>query len=121
MRSSSDRSCGWSTRPSYYLIFPATNAALRLNATMSVRSFLNWFFGSGVFGTDCFFERFRDVPKRVVAIEIIEDGNERVLLKTYDDASEDRVTIVRKARKKGRISNKIAWYRDLRTGRKIFY
>ena len=68
-----------------------------------------------------FFERFRGVSKKVVAIEIIEDGDERVLLRTYDDGSEDRVTIVRKARKKGRISNKIAWYRDLRTGRKIFY
>jgi hypothetical protein len=54
-------------------------------------------------------------------VRIVEEEGARFLLKIYADGTEERVPIVRQPSKKGRLSNKIAWYRDLRTGRKIFY
>ena len=51
----------------------------------------------------------------------MEEGDERFLLKTYADGTYERVPILKESPKKGRLSSKIAWYRDLRTGRKVFY
>jgi len=61
------------------------------------------------------------MAKKLKHVEVIEEGDERFLLQIYDDGTEERVPIVKEPPKKGRMSNKIAWYRDLRTGRKIFY
>ena len=61
------------------------------------------------------------MAKKLKQVEVIEEGDERFLLQIYDDGTEERVPIVKEPPKKGRMSNKIAWYRDLRTGRKIFY
>jgi hypothetical protein len=61
------------------------------------------------------------MAKKHIAVEVITEGNERFLLKTYVDGTKERVAIVRERPKKGRLSSKIAWYRDLRTGRKILY
>ena len=56
-----------------------------------------------------------------VSIEIVEEGDERFVLKVYADGSHERVPIVNEPPKPKRLSKKIAWYRDLRTGRKKFY
>ena len=56
-----------------------------------------------------------------VSIEIVEEGDERFLLKVYADGTKERVPIVNEPPKPTRLSKKIAWYRDLRTGRKKFY
>jgi len=61
------------------------------------------------------------MAKKLKQVEVIEEGDERFLFQIYDDETEERVLIVKEPPKKGRMSNKIAWYRDLRTGRKIFY
>jgi len=61
------------------------------------------------------------MAKKQVSVEVIEEGDERFLLKTYADGTTERVPIVKGPPKPKRLSNKIAWYRDLRTGRKIFY
>ena len=58
--------------------------------------------------------------KQPTSVEIIEQGDERFLLKTYADGKEERVPIVAEPRKK-LLSSKIAWYRDLKTGRRKFY
>ena len=61
------------------------------------------------------------MPKQPTSVEIIERGDQRFLLKTYADGTEERVPIVTEPPKKKRLSNKIAWYRDLKTGRRRFY
>lgn len=61
------------------------------------------------------------MPKQPTSVEVIERGDQRFLLKTYADGTEERVSIVTKPPKKKRLSNKIAWYRDLKTGRRKFY
>ena len=61
------------------------------------------------------------MPKQPTSVEIIERGDQRFLLKTYADGTEERVSIVTKPPKKKRLSNKIAWYRDLKTGRRKFH
>ena len=67
------------------------------------------------------FSRSLDMAKRIRKIEIIESEEGRSLLKVYTDGSEDRTPIVKQEKPKKRLSSKIAWYRDLRTGRRIFY
>jgi hypothetical protein len=59
--------------------------------------------------------------KKPVSIEVIEEGDDRFLFKAYSDGTEERVPIVKGPPKPERLSNKIAWYRDLKTGRKKFY
>lgn len=61
------------------------------------------------------------MAKKTVSIEVVEEGNDRFLLKEYADGTKERMPIVKGPPKPERLSNKIAWYRDLRTGRKIFY
>ena len=61
------------------------------------------------------------MAKRPVRIEVVEEGAERFLVKTYADGSEDRLPIVEQPPKKKRLSAKIAWYWDLKTGRRKFY
>jgi hypothetical protein len=61
------------------------------------------------------------MAKKPITVEVIEEGDERFLLKTYVDGTEERVPIVKQPPKKKRLSNKIAWYWDLKTGRRKFY
>ena len=61
------------------------------------------------------------MPKSAVTIEVVEEEDKRFLLKVYADGTEERIPIAKEAPKKGHMSSKIAWYRDLRTGRKVFY
>jgi hypothetical protein len=61
------------------------------------------------------------MARKFITVEVVEEGDERFLLKTYADGTEEHVSIIGEPQKKGRMSNKVAWYRDLRTGRKIFY
>ncbi|MES2193784.1 MAG: hypothetical protein V4517_05175 [Pseudomonadota bacterium] len=41
-------------------------------------------------------------PKKPVDIEIIQDGDERYVLKTFDDGSEERISVVKAPRKPSR-------------------
>jgi hypothetical protein len=59
--------------------------------------------------------------KQPTSVEIIEQGDERFLVKTYADGKEERVPIVAEPPRKKLLSSKIAWYRDLKTGRRKFY
>jgi hypothetical protein len=61
------------------------------------------------------------LAKKPIQVEVMEEGDERFLLKTYADGTYERIPILKESPKKGRLSSKIAWYRDLRTGRKVFY
>jgi hypothetical protein len=75
---------------------------------------------------DCSVDLMREepypvMPKQPTSVEIIEQGDKRVLLKTYADGTKECVPIVTEPPKKKRLSNKIAWYRDLKTGRRKFY
>ena len=67
------------------------------------------------------FSRSLDMTKRIRKVEIIENAEGHSLVKVYTDGSEDRTPIVIENKRKKRRSSKIAWYRDLRTGRRIFY
>jgi hypothetical protein len=60
------------------------------------------------------------MPKRPIKIEIVGDGEERALLKVYDDGTEERMPIV-KAPKKQRASSRPYWYWELGTGRRKFF
>jgi hypothetical protein len=61
------------------------------------------------------------MPKKPFKIEVVEEGDERFLLKVYADGREERVPIVKEPKKEKRLSAKIAWYWDLTTGRRKFY
>ena len=61
------------------------------------------------------------VKKQPIKVEVLEEGDERFLLNVYADGSEERQPIVKEPRKKRRLSSKIAWYWDLKTGRRKFY
>jgi len=58
---------------------------------------------------------------KLVRIEILEERDERFVLKVYADGSRESLPIVKGTPKPKRLSKKIAWYRDLRTGCKKFY
>jgi hypothetical protein len=60
------------------------------------------------------------MAKKPIKVQIVNEGQERFLLKVYADGSEERRPIVRELKKK-RQSAKIAWYWDLKTGRRKFY
>jgi hypothetical protein len=66
-------------------------------------------------------EPYPVMPKQPTSVQICEQGDQRFLLKTHADGTEERVPIVTEPPKKKRLSNKIAWYRDLKTGRRRFY
>ncbi|HEU5092125.1 MAG TPA: hypothetical protein VFT30_05535 [Nitrospira sp.] len=54
-------------------------------------------------------------------VEIVEEGDDRFLLQVFADGSEERVAILEEPAKKRRLSAKIAWYWDLKAGRRKFY
>jgi hypothetical protein len=56
------------------------------------------------------------MAKKQVGIEVIEEGIERFLVKTFDDGSEERQPIVKEARKKQ--PRRIDWRRKLKSGLK---
>jgi hypothetical protein len=56
------------------------------------------------------------MAKKQVGIEVIEEGTERFLVKTFDDGSEERQTIVKEPRKKQ--PRRIDWSRKLKSGLK---
>jgi hypothetical protein len=62
----------------------------------------------------------RRMTKKPIKVEIMQEGDERYLLKTYDDGREGRVPIV-KIPKKRRTSSRPYWYWELGTGRRKFF
>ncbi len=61
------------------------------------------------------------MAKKPITVEVIEEGDERFLWKTYADGTEERVPIVKQPPKEKRLPNKIVWYWDLKTRRRKFY
>jgi hypothetical protein len=59
---------------------------------------------------------FQGMAKRPVGMEIIEEGEERFLVKIFDDGSEERQAIVKEPRKKR--PRRIDWSRKLSSGLK---
>jgi hypothetical protein len=60
------------------------------------------------------------MPKRPVKIEITQEGDQRVLLKVFDDGTKERTPIV-KMPKKRRNASRPYWYWELGTGRRKFF
>lgn len=54
-------------------------------------------------------------------VEIVDEDDDRFLLQVFSDGSEKRLPIVEEPTRKKRLSAKIAWYWDLKTGRRKFY
>jgi hypothetical protein len=65
--------------------------------------------------------RSRIMAKKPIQIEVVQEGDERFLLKTYADGSEERLPVRKEAPRQKRLSAKIAWYWDLKTGRRKIY
>ena len=59
--------------------------------------------------------------RKLVKVEICDEGDDRFLVQVFSDGSEERLPIVEEPPKKQRLSAKIAWYWDLKTGRRKFY
>jgi hypothetical protein len=57
--------------------------------------------------------------KTPIKVEIIEEGDQRVLLKIYDDGREERTRVVQVTKKKARL--RPYWYWALGTGRRKFF
>ncbi len=57
------------------------------------------------------------MPKKPISVVVIEDGNERYILKTFADGSEERESVVKLPRKK-RYPPRPYWHWDLNKGRK---
>ena len=57
------------------------------------------------------------MAKKAVQIEVAEVGEQRFLLKTFDDGSEERSPIVKELKKKG-LRPRVDWSRKLSKGRK---
>jgi hypothetical protein len=57
------------------------------------------------------------MPKKPIKIEVIEEGDERFLLKIFSDGSEERRPIVKLSRRM-RPRPKVDWSRKLSTGLK---
>jgi hypothetical protein len=60
------------------------------------------------------------MPRKVVKVEIVEEDAERVLLKLFDDGSEERTPISAVAGSK-RSRTRPYWHWDLGTGRRKFF
>lgn len=58
--------------------------------------------------------------KKPVRVEIVQEGDERLLLTVYDDQTEERTPIVRTGKKR-RDSPRPYWYWSLGTGRRKFF
>jgi hypothetical protein len=61
------------------------------------------------------------MSKKPIQIEVVEEGDERFLVKTYADGSIERLPIVQQPPSQKRMSAKIAWYWDMKIGRRKFY
>jgi hypothetical protein len=59
--------------------------------------------------------------RKLVKVEIVDEGDSRFLLQVFSDGTENRLPIAEEPAKKKRLSTKIAWYWDLKTGRRKFY
>jgi|EndMetStandDraft_7_1072992.scaffolds.fasta_scaffold51393_3 hypothetical protein len=59
---------------------------------------------------------FPRMAKKIVIVDVLEEGDERFLRKTHADGSEERKPIVKEARKKR--PRRIDWSRKLSTGLK---
>ena len=71
-------------------------------------------------GTRRAFSRsWRMAKKPTIKVEVVKEGDNRFLLKVYADGVEERHAIVKEPKKK-RQTAKIAWYWDLKTGRRKF-
>ena len=60
------------------------------------------------------------MSKKPVKIEIVEAAEERVLVKTYGDGTEERTPVVTTPKKK-REASRPYWYWQLGTGRRKFF
>ena len=58
--------------------------------------------------------------KKPVRVEIVQEGDERLLLTVYDDHTEERTPIVSTGKKR-RDSSRPYWYWSLGTGRRKFF
>jgi hypothetical protein len=87
----------------------------------------SWFHSSAIarstssLGTAPPFSRFLEMPRKLVKVEVVVRGASRFLVKSFSDGTEERLPIVEEPPKKKRLSAKIAWYWDLKTGRRKFY
>jgi hypothetical protein len=72
-------------------------------------------------GTAPPFSRFLEMPRKLVKVEVVVRGASRFLVKSFSDGTEERLPIVEEPPKKKRLSAKIAWYWDLKTGRRKLY
>ena len=59
------------------------------------------------------------MSKKPLKVEVIQERDERVLLKIYDDGTEERTPIVKM--QKMRKSSRPYWYWELGTGRRKFF
>jgi hypothetical protein len=60
------------------------------------------------------------MPKKLIKVEIVQDGDQRVLQKTYDDATQERTPVVQgETKRAGR--QRPYWYWSLGTGRRKFF
>jgi hypothetical protein len=60
------------------------------------------------------------MPKKPITIEIVEEGENRFLLKTYDDGTEERTPVNTSPKTKRKISRPY-WYWQMGTGRRKFF
>jgi hypothetical protein len=60
------------------------------------------------------------MAKQPSKVEIVREGEERILLRQYVDGTEERTPIVREP-KKVRRSSRPYWYWELATGRRKFF
>lgn len=60
------------------------------------------------------------MTKRLIRVEVVQDGEERVLVKTDDDGVRERTPIVLGTREK-RSKLRPYWYWDLASGRRKFF
>jgi hypothetical protein len=60
------------------------------------------------------------MTKKLIRVQVLQEGEERVLLKTYDNGLRERTPIVSRTRKK---PSKLRpyWYWDLASGRRKFF
>ena len=61
------------------------------------------------------------MQRKLVKVEIVEEETGRFLVQAFSDGSEERLPIVEEPPRKKRLSAKIAWYWDLKSGRRKFY
>ena len=72
-------------------------------------------------GTSPDFDRSTGMSKKPIQIEVVEEADERFLVRTYADGSKERLPIVQQPPRQKRMSAKIVWYWDMKTGRRKFY